>query len=101
VIRERPLPTPSQRLLSTIRPMWMKQLRLRRNSRMLQLRSLARISSAVQKMTTWLPLLFERYHQVRLNLEEARQPWQEATADMRDQLKGLLGEKRFVRMPWK
>jgi hypothetical protein len=52
-------------------------------------------------MATWLPLLRERYHQVRLKLEEAPQPWQEVTADMRDQLKGLLGEKRFVRMPWK
>ena len=60
-----------------------------------------RISIAVQEMATWLPLLFERYHQVRLKLEEAPQPWQEATADMRDQLKGLLGEKRFVRTPWK
>jgi hypothetical protein len=52
-------------------------------------------------MATWLPLLLELYHQVLLKLEEAPQPWQEATARMRDPFKGLLGEMRYVRTSWK
>jgi ATP-dependent helicase HrpA len=63
--------------------------------------STKRISVAIQEMTTWLPILLERYHQVRLKLEEAPQPWQEATADMRDQLKWMMNEKRFAQTPWK
>ncbi len=63
--------------------------------------STRRLSVAVQEMATWLPTLFERYHQVRLKLEEAPTPWQEATADMRDQLKWLLSEKQLVQTPWK
>jgi len=63
--------------------------------------STRRLSVAVQEMATWLPTLFERYHQVRLKLEEAPTPWQEATADMRDQLKWLLSEKQIVQTPWK
>jgi ATP-dependent helicase HrpA len=60
-----------------------------------------RISVAVQEMTSWLPVLFERYHQVRLKLEEAPQAWQEATADMRDQMKCMMSEKHFTRTSWK
>lgn len=60
-----------------------------------------RISIAIQDMTTWLPTLFERYHQVRLKLEDAPQPWHEATVDMREQMKWLMSEKNFSRTPWK
>jgi ATP-dependent helicase HrpA len=63
--------------------------------------STRRLSVAVQEMAAWLPTLFERYHQVRLKLEEAPGPWQEATADIRDQLKWLLSEKQIVQTPWK
>lgn len=60
-----------------------------------------RISISIQDMTGWLPQLFERYHQVRLKLEDAPQPWQEATADMRDQMKWMMNEKHFTRTSWK
>jgi ATP-dependent helicase HrpA len=63
--------------------------------------STRRLSIAVQEMSVWLPQLFEKYHQVRLKLEDAPKPWEESTVDMREQLKWMLSERGLKEAPWK
>jgi ATP-dependent helicase HrpA len=63
--------------------------------------STRRLSIAVQEMAVWLPQLFEKYHQVRLKLEDAPKPWEESTVDMREQLKWMLSERGLKEAPWK